>query len=91
VVSVFQGQLLPLIVPLTFTPIFEAGMGTVTLLGLEDGILYASAISAEWSEQVNRHILTIDTAGLPLGSYELKIPLGTGETVTLTIEVGEAE
>ena len=90
-VRVVQGELLPLIVPISFAPIFEAGSGAVILLGLEDGLLYAGAISVEWSESVNRHILTIDTAGLPLGSYELMIPLGTGETVILTIEVGEGE
>ncbi|MFC2095512.1 Ig-like domain-containing protein [Candidatus Bipolaricaulota bacterium] len=89
-IHVVQGQLLPLIVPISFASVFDAGLGTVTLLSLQDGILYQEAIAAEWSEEINRHVLTINTAGLPLGSYELKMPLGTGEVVTLTIEVGEA-
>jgi hypothetical protein len=91
VIHVIQGEFLPLVVPISFASMLEAGMGTVTLLSLEAGTLYPDVITVEWSEAINRHILTLNTTGLPLGSYELKIPLGTGEIVTLTIEVGEAE
>jgi len=91
VIHVIQGELLPLIMPLPFAAVVDAGLGTVILISLEDGTLYPDLIAAEWSEQINRHILTINTGGLPLGSYELLIPLGTGETVILTLEVGEAK
>ena len=91
VTHLIQGRVLPLIVPLTFESVFEAGWGTVILISLNDGTLYPDLILVEWNEIVNRHILTINTEGLPLGRYELKIPLGTGEIVTLTLEVGESE
>ncbi|MBU1049921.1 hypothetical protein KKG90_07875, partial [Candidatus Bipolaricaulota bacterium] len=88
---VTQGQTVALIVPISFGSVFDAGWATVTLMSLENGHDYSGFITAEWSEPVNRHILTINTASLPLGSYKLTIPLGTGEIVTLTIEVGEAK
>lgn len=89
-IRVAQCEGIVLIVPSSFETVFEAGWTTVTLASLENGQAYSGSITVEWSEQVNRHILTINTEGLPVGSYELTIPLGTGETVTLTIEVGEA-
>jgi hypothetical protein len=91
VIQLFQGRVLPLILPISFESVFEAGWGTVTLTLSEDGTHYPDLILAEWNEVVNRHILTINTEGLPPGRYELKIPLGTGEIVTLTLEVGEGE
>ena len=91
ILRVAQGQAVALIVPISFESIFNAGWGEVTLISLEDGQAYSGLIAAEWSEQVNRHILSISTVDLPIGSYELTIPLGNGETVTLTIEVGESE
>ena len=91
VIHIVQGQLLPLMLPLSFETVFDAGMDEVTFISLEDGIFYPDLITVEWSESINRHILTINTTGLPLGGYQLKIPLGTGEVVTLTIEVGEVE
>ena len=90
VLRVNQGERVALIVPFSFESIFAAGWGDVTLESLENGQAYGELITVEWSEQVNRHILAINTEGLPVGSYKLTIPLGTGETVTLTIEVGEA-
>ena len=71
-----QGQVLVLIVPMSFTGIYEAGWVDVILTSLEDGTVYVEPIAAEWSEQVNRHILTINTGALPVGSYDLTIPLG---------------
>jgi len=90
-IYVTQGQLLPMIVPVSFGPEFEAGMSAVRLISADDGTLFPDAMTGEWDEQINRHVLTLHTAELPPGSYQLEIPLGTGEIVTLTIEVGEAE
>jgi Big-like domain-containing protein len=90
VLRVNQGERVALIVPSSFESIFAVGWGDVTLVSLENGQVYDELITVEWSQQVNRHILAINTEGLPVGSYKLTIPLGTGETVTLTIEVGEA-
>lgn len=91
VIHLIQGRVLPLILPISFESVFEAGWGTVTLILLEDGTHYPDLILVEWNEVVNRHILTINTEELPLGRYELKIPLGTGEIVTLRLQVGESE
>lgn len=90
ILHVTQGEVLALIVPISFKSIFDAGWEDVVLTSLEDGAVYVGPIALEWSEQVNRYVLAISTASLPVGSYDLVIPLGTGETVTLKIEVGEA-
>ncbi len=91
ILYVTQEQTVALIVPMSFESVFDTGWTTVTLTSLENGQDYSGSITAEWSEPVNRHILAINTANLPVGSYDLTIPLGNGETVTLTIEVGEAK
>ena len=85
-----QGEIFPLIVPLTFASVYEKEWNTVTLIGEADGTPYQGALSATWEESINRYVLRLDTASLPPGLYRMTIPLGNGETVTLTIEVGEA-
>jgi len=62
----------------------------VTLTSVETGISYAGALSAVWSEEIGRFVLSVDSTGLPPGEYLLVIPLGNDETVTLVIEVGES-
>jgi len=89
-ILVAQGDVLPMIVPLSFSSIYEAAWDTVTLVAEVDGATYVGALSAAWDETVGRFVLTLDTEPLPLGRYRMTIPLGNGETVTLTIEVGGA-
>jgi len=83
-----QGLLLPIIVPTSFATVYETAWDTV-ILGSERGVSYPEAVTAAWSTAVARHVVTVDTAPLPLGDYRLVIPLGTGETVTLWFRVGE--
>jgi len=89
-VYIAQGEYLPLITPVSFESIQASGLLGVTLTAHSDGVTYA-AVSAVWSEDLNRYILILDTSGLPIGAYELRIPLGNDETVVMTIEVGEGE
>jgi hypothetical protein len=83
-----RGALLPLIVPVSFASVYETAWDTVTLTG-EDGTEYPEARLAAWSESLERPTLVVDTGPLALGVYELVIPLGNGETVTLRFVVGE--
>ncbi len=86
-----QGEIFPLIVPLTFAVVYEAAWETVTLIAETDGAVYQGTLSATWEESIGRYVLKLDTAALPPGLYQMTIPLGNGETVTLMIQVGEAE
>jgi len=79
------------VVPLSFETIHETARATVTLTDPETGDDYSAALSAVWDEQIGRYVLSVDSAGLPPGIYELVIPLGNSETVTLRLEVGERE
>lgn len=85
-----QGEIFPLIVPLTFASVYEKEWNTVTLIAETDGTVYQGALSATWEESIGRYVLGLDTASLPPGLYRMTIPLGNGETVTLMIEVSEA-
>jgi len=86
-----QEEILPLIVPLTFSSVYETAWETVTLVAVADGTAYQSALSATWKESIGKYVLRLDTASLPFGLYQMTIPLGNGETVTLMIEVGKTE
>jgi hypothetical protein len=83
------GEALPMVVPLSFEVIRETAWETVTLTSLETGVSYSDALSSAWSAEIGRFVVSVDSSGLPPGEYELVIPLGNGETVTLVIEVGE--
>jgi hypothetical protein len=84
-----QGALLPLIVPVSFfANVYETAWDTVTLTG-EDGTEHPEAVLAAWSESLGRPTLVVDTGPLTLGAYELVVPLGNGEIVTLRFAVGE--
>jgi hypothetical protein len=83
-----QGALLPLIAPLGFASVYETAWDTVTLTG-EDGTEHPEALLATWNESLERPTLVVDTGPLTLGGYELVIPLGNGEIVTLRFVVGE--
>ena len=86
-----QGEIFPLIVPLTFSSVYEKEWNTVTVQAIDaTGTLYNEALSAEWEESIGRYVLRLDTASLPPGLYQMTIPLGNGETVMLLIEVSEA-
>jgi len=86
-----QGEIFPLIVPLTFAVVYEKEWHTVTVQAIDaTGTLYNEALSATWEESIGRYVLRLDTATLPPGLYRMTIPLGNGETVMLLIEVGEA-
>jgi hypothetical protein len=83
-----RGMLVPVIVPTSFAAVYAAAWDTV-ILGSERGVSYPDAVAAAWSTALARHVVTVDTARLPLGDYRLVIPLGNGETVTLWFRVGE--
>ena len=85
------GDLLPLIVPATFDAVYEADPGSVMLTRAADGTHHSDAVLVTWNETINRYVLVVDTSALQAGRYELSIALGTGETVRLVLEVGEAE
>jgi hypothetical protein len=86
-----QGEIFPLIVPLTFAVVYEKEWETVTVQALNaTGTLYNEVLSATWEESIGRYVLRLDTASLPPGLYQMVVPLGNSETVTLMIEVGEA-
>ena len=92
-IEVTQGVILPLIVPETFESVVETTWGSVLLILLADGTEYPAALSVGFNEEINRHVIYVDTRPVPVGRYLLSVPLGNGETVTLMIEVeaGEAE
>ena len=73
------GEILPIIVP--------EGFGTVLLIDLADGTEYTAAVTVEFSEEINRYVIYVDTGWLPAGRHLLVIALGNGETVELTIQV----
>jgi len=89
-ILVEPGEVLPLIVPLTFASVYETAWETVTLIAESDGVSYQAALSAAWNESIGRHIVSLDTVTLLAGRYRLKLPLGNGEIVELMIEVSEA-
>jgi hypothetical protein len=77
-----QGEIFPLIVPLTFAVVYEKEWHTVTVQAIDaTGTLYNEALSATWEESIGRYVLRLDTASLPPGLYQMTIPLGNGETV----------
>jgi len=86
-----SGDLLPLILPATFDGAYEADPGSVMLMNIVNGTRHPDAVRVAWNDAIHRHVLVIDTSGLGTGRYELIIPLGTGETVRVGLEVGEAE
>jgi len=88
IVEIRSGEMLRLLVPLSFQAILDGSWSDVGLQFLEDGVLYPEAISALWDEDVGRYMLLLDSTGLAPGAYRLELPLGNGETVVLTIEVG---
>jgi len=90
-VAVDQGSVLRMILPPSFRSILESAGGSVLLVSLEDGLAYPGVLSAMWDESAGQYVLEVNTEGLTPGEYRLMIPLGSGETVELTIEVGEAE
>jgi hypothetical protein len=84
-----RGALLPLIVPVSFfANVYETARDTVTLTG-GGGTEHPEAVLATWSESLGRPTLVINTGPLTLGAYELVIPLGNGEMVTLRFVVSE--
>ncbi|MFC2077676.1 beta strand repeat-containing protein [Candidatus Bipolaricaulota bacterium] len=89
-IHVSVGDILPIVLPLSFESIHDTAWATVTLTDVETGISYAGALSAVWSEGIGRFVLSVDSTGIPPGEYILVIPLGNDETVTLVIEVGES-
>ncbi|MFC2078186.1 Ig-like domain-containing protein [Candidatus Bipolaricaulota bacterium] len=89
-VSLVVGDVLSIVVPLSFEAIHDTAWETVTLTAVADGTVFLGALSASWNPQLGRFVMTVDTAEIPPGEYELVIPLGNDETVTLVIEVGES-
>ncbi len=85
-VVVRQGEILPIIAPEGFESVVETAWGGVLLIDLADGTEYSSALSAAFSEEIDRYVVYADTESLPIGRHLLVIPLGNGETVELTIE-----
>jgi len=90
--SVAQGTQLALLVAEAFKATLESdAYDNMQLQCLQDGVCYPDALNAEWCDETGCYIVTVDTGPVPTGAYELTIPLGTGETVILRIEVGESE
>ena len=85
------GEILALIMPETFATVVETAWGSVMLLSLDDGTEYITSLTVVFSEAIGRYVFAVDTGPLPSGEYLLSVPLGNGQTVELTIEVGEAE
>jgi len=86
--EIVQGETLRLLMPTTFETILDSAWASVTLRFLADGTTYPEALSAVWDEELGRYILILDAEPLPVGTYELIVPLGNGESVVLTLEVG---
>ncbi|MFC2096021.1 hypothetical protein ACFLSW_06275 [Candidatus Bipolaricaulota bacterium] len=84
--EIAQGEELRLLVPLTFETVLDAAWASVTLQFLADGTTYPESLSAVWDDDLGRYILILDAEALPLGTCELIVPLGNGESVVLTIE-----
>ena len=87
VVPLAANELLPIIVPVSFATVRETARETVTLV-TAGGISYAEALDVAWDDDIGRFILTVDGRLLPPGTYRLAVPLGNGETVEMTIAVG---
>jgi len=79
-IAVTQGDVLPIILP-------EGFSSSVQLTDMENGVEYSAALTIRYSETVNRNLITIDSASLPIGSHLLAISLGSGEAVALVIRV----
>ena len=90
-VLVQQGITLHLVVPETFLGILSSDHEAVLLISLETGEDYSGTVSVTWEEELGRFILLVNTESLPLGDYEMTIPLGTEEAVVFMISVEEAE
>lgn len=86
-IEITAGATLPMIMPLTFATVVETTPGAMILMSVEDGMAYPETLTAIWSDELERHILLISTAELPLGPYRLTAPLGNGERVELSIEI----
>jgi len=86
-IIVTRGLTLSLLVPLTFEMVLSLGLEGVVLECLADGTCYPRALGGEWCEEIGCYTLRVDTGPLLPGMYRLTMPLGNGETVTLSIEV----
>jgi len=91
VLEYVQGRKLVLILPETFEEVVAKAWHTVTVFSMPQGVSYPDALSAAWSEVLARHVLMLDTKKMPVGAYRLMVPLGNGNTVTVSFEVGESE
>lgn len=89
-INIEQGELLPIVGPLTFERIALLSPGAVMLTARSDGMEHPAAITYAWSDELGRHVLLVDTTDLPFGEYWLTIPLGNGQSVPLILGVEEA-
>ena len=88
VIEIYQGDVLPILVPHTFSSAYEAGEIEWSVEG-SDGSAHSAAISARKSAVTGTYTLSLDTKGLPPGEYKVTLPLGSGEQVEFTVEVSE--
>jgi hypothetical protein len=77
-----QGDILMIVVPISFTAAYEEGDITWSTEGFPSAM-----ITAEKDKQSGAYVLTLDGTELPPGKYKLTIPLGNGEAVTFDLEV----
>ena len=90
VLTFVQGEPVSIVVPLTFETVATTAWETVTLTSTVTGTSYSGVLAVAWDARIGRYVLSVDTSGVPPGTYELVIPLGNGETVTLDFEVTES-
>ena len=79
-----QGDILMIVVPISFTAAYEEGDITWSIEGFPSAM-----ITAEKDKQSGAYVLTLDGTKLPPGKYKVTIPLGNGEVVTFDLEVSE--
>jgi hypothetical protein len=89
IVELRQGDPFYVIAPETTNVQFAQASGELTLSLSLDGSEYPEAVDLLWSESAYRHVISVVTEELPMGEYELRVPLGIADQVVLKLRVGD--
>jgi hypothetical protein len=88
-IRVARGRAVVFIPPSTFDAAIHAHPEAAGLRSADGARAYPEAVTLQWSEEMARSLVVVDTTKLPAGRYRLSLPLGNGDIVDALVEVGE--